>query len=502
MRFTSLVVELIRARPRLVVLLVVLLQAALWLILPMLLYRSPPGDVATALAFGREYQVGTSLGPPLAFWLADIAFRAAGNTMFGVYLLAQACAVLTFWIYYQLARAIVGGQQAVLAVLLSLTVVAFSSPGVEFGPLVLARPLWALLLLHSWQLIGQNRRNAWFAWSIEAGLLLLTTSAAPWLLLLLVGFAVATERGRRVLMSLDPLYALLVIGVLVLPYLVWLLRADALAMPQWPAISDLGARALHWGWLLMGLGLAMSAIVLLAILNSGWFARNTGDAPIIYRPPVDPLARDFVYFFAVAPALLGSFLAGLFNLDRVVGGAGVALLMSGLAVIVATGDLLFLRRQRVLRTVWAVAVVAPAVAAIATIAFLPWTGTNEVATSLPAKAIAQFFGESYERRTNQRLRAVAGDPQLASFVAMSRGRPHLLLDATPERTPWQSVAKFNQTGGVVVWRASDTSGAPPPEIAQRFPGLVPEVPRAFEWMVNGRQPLLRVGWAIVRPKAP
>ena len=283
MRFTSLVVELIRARPRLVVWIVVLAQAGLWLFLPMLLYRSPPGDLATALAFGREYQVGTWLGPPLAFWLADIAFRAAGNTMFGVYLLAQVCAVVTFWIYYQLARAIVGGQQAVLAVLLSITVVAFSSPGVEFGPLVLARPLWALLLLHSWQLIGQNRRNAWFAWSIEAGLLLLTTSAAPWLLLLLAGFAVATARGRRVLMSLDPLYALLVIAVLVLPYLIWLLRADALAMPPWPAISDLGSRALQWGELLIALALAMSAIVLLAILNSGWFSRHAEDAPIIYR---------------------------------------------------------------------------------------------------------------------------------------------------------------------------------------------------------------------------
>jgi hypothetical protein len=500
MRFTSLVVELIRARPRLVVWIVVLAQAGLWLILPMLLYPSPPGDVATVLAFGREYQVGTWLGPPLAFWLADIAFRAAGNTMFGVYLLAQACAVLTFWIYYQLARAIVGGQQAVLAVLLSMTVVAFSSPGVEFGPLVLARPLWALLLLHSWQLIGQNRRNAWFAWSIEAGLLLLTTSAAPGLLLLLAGFAGATPRGRRVLMSLDPLYALLVIVVLVLPYLIWLLRADALAMPPWPAISDLGTRALQWGWLLIGLVIAMSAIVLLAVLNSGWFARHAGEAPIIYRPPVDPLARDFVYFFAIAPALLGSFLAGLFNFDHVVGGAGVALLMSGLAVIVATGDLLHLRRQRLLRTVWAAALAAPAVVAIATAIFLPWTGA-EVPTSLPAKAIAHFFGDNFERRTNQRLRAVAGDPQLASFIAMSTGRPHLLLDATPERTPWLSVAKFNETGGVVVWRASDTSGTPPPEIAQRFPGLVPEVPRAFEWMVNGRQPLLRVGWAIVRPKA-
>ena len=34
-------------------------------------------------------------------------------------------------------------------------------------------------------------------------------------------------------------------------------------------------------------------IVLLALLNSGWFARHAEDAPIIYRPPVDPpvLAR-------------------------------------------------------------------------------------------------------------------------------------------------------------------------------------------------------------------
>lgn len=500
MRFTSLVVELIRARPRLVVWLVVLLQAAIWLMLPVLLYRSPPGELATVLAFGREYQVGTYFGPPLAFWLADIAFRAVGNHMFGVYLLAQLCAIVTFWSFYQLARAIVGGQQAVLAVLLSMTVVAFSSPGVEFGPLVLARPLWALLLLHSWQIIGQDRRSAWFAWSIEAGLLLLTTSAAIGLLLLVVGFAVATVRGRRTLMSLDPLYSLLVIVVLVLPWLIWIVRADVLTMPPWPAIDDLSARALHWGGLLGGLVLAMSGIVLLVVFNSGWFARNAEEAPIIYRPPVDPLARQFVYCFAIGPALLGSLAAGLFNLERISGGPGVALLMSGLAAIVATGDLVYLRRQRLLRSVWAAAVAAPAFVAIGATLFLPWTGSNEVPTALPAKAIAHFFGDSFERRTNQRLRAVAGDPQLASFITMDTGRPHLLLDATPERTPWLSVAKFNETGGVVVWRAADTSGAPPPELAQRFPGLVPEVPRAFEWLVNGRQPLLRVGWAIVRPK--
>jgi hypothetical protein len=254
--------------------------------------------------------------------------------------------------------------------------------------------------------------------------------------------------------------------------------------------------------LLGGLLLAISGVVLLAVLNSGRFARNPEEAPIIYRPPVEPLARDFVYFFAIAPALAGSLISGLFDLDRVAGGAGIALLMSGLAVIVASGDVIQLRRQRLLRSVWAAAVIAPAVGVLWATLFLPWTGSTEVPTSLPARAIARFFGDSFERRTNLPLRAVAGDPQLAALISLDAGRPHLLLDAAPARSPWLSLTKFSETGGVVVWRASDTVGTPPADIAQRFPGLVPEVPRAFEWFVTGRQPLLRIGWAIVRPKGP
>ena len=363
MRFTPLIVELIRARPRLVVWLVVLLQALLWLLVPLLFYRSPPGDVSLVLAFGREYQVGTD--PPLAFWLADIAFRAAGNHVIGVYLLAQLCSAATFWALFVLARAIVGAQQAVLAVLLTMTVTTFSSPGVEFGPLVLARPLWALLLLHSWRLIGQERRKAWFAWSIEAGLLLLTSSAAPMLLLLLIAFALATKRGRRSLMSFDPAFAALVVVVLALPYLVWLIRAGALSLPPWPAVTEWSARTLHWAGLIGGMLAASSGIALLALLNSGWFGAKREEAPIIYRPPVDPFARQFVYFFAIAPAILGSLIAGLFDLDHVAGGAGVALVMSGLAIIVAAGDVVYLRRQWLVRLVWAVALVAPAVAVMA-----------------------------------------------------------------------------------------------------------------------------------------
>ena len=41
------------------------------------------------LAIGNELQLGTYLGPPLAFWLAEAAFMLTGNSLFGVYLLSQ-----------------------------------------------------------------------------------------------------------------------------------------------------------------------------------------------------------------------------------------------------------------------------------------------------------------------------------------------------------------------------------------------------------------------------
>jgi hypothetical protein len=503
MRFTSLIVELVRARPRLIFWIAVLAQAALWFIVPVLLYGSPPGDMATTLAFGHEHQVGTQLGPPAAFWLADFAFRLSGNHIFGVYLLSQLCFVVTFWALFQLGRAIVGGQQAVLAVLLTATITAFSFPGVEFGPLILARPLWALVLLHSWQVMGQGRRTAWFALSIEIGLLLLTTMAAVPLLVMLAIFALATKRGRHALASTDPLFAFLVVAVLVLPYAVWLLRADAVALPPLPQISELEARLIGWGKLLAGLVFALFGVALLLIFNSRRLNGKPQDAPVIYRPGVAPFARLFVYVFAIAPVLVLSFISALFGKDQIVGGDGIALLLAGLAVIVTASDLIYLRRQHVLRSVWLAIMAAPAVVVLAVTFIQPWTGMAEVKTSLPASDIGKFFGENFERRTGRPLAAVAGDPQLSLLIGFAApSRPHVLLDATPQQTPWVTFATFNQTGGVVVWRAADTIGTPPEDLMKRFPGLVPEVPRTFEPMVRGRQALLRIGWAIVRPQTP
>ena len=501
MRFTSLIVELIRARPVLVFWLVVLAQAALWFVLPTLLYSSPPGDVALNLAYGREYLLGSVQGPPLAFWLGDIAFKAAGNSIVGVYLLAQACSVVSFWALFRLGRAIVGAQHAVLAVLLTVTVTAFAFPAVEYGPHSLAQPIWALTLLTGWRVIGEGKRNAWFALSIHAGLLLLTTQAAPLLLVMLGVFALATARGRRMLISFDTLFALIVIVVLVLPYAVFAVRSGLGWAPRLPTSLALEDGLWRWLDILSTLALALAGVVLLVIVNSRRLSEEGERAPVIYRPAVDPTGRNFVYCFALLPPLVFSVLGALLDAPSLIVGSGTVLLLSGLGVVVAAGDLVYLRRQRVLRLVWAWILAAPAVFVIVITLAQPWVLGTEVRTMLPARDIGEFFADSFRRRTGQPLAAVAGDPQLASLIGYAAPRrPHLLLDAAPDRTPWTSFEKFNETGGVEVWRAADTAGTPPDEIARRFPGLVPEVPRSFQRYLTGRQPLLRIGWAIVRPQ--
>ena len=103
---------------------------------------------------------------------------------------------------FALGRAIVGAPQAVMAVMLMAGIAVFSVPTPEFGPAILATPLWALILLHYW--MGATR-GAWIYWvalGVEAGLLLLTSYAGLILLGLLAGLhgwrpRSAAPRSRR-----------------------------------------------------------------------------------------------------------------------------------------------------------------------------------------------------------------------------------------------------------------------------------------------------------------
>src|SRR5262249_49823471 len=222
MLYVSPIVEALRGRPRLVFWTATLAQALLWTLVPALFYASPPGDVPLVLAIGHEWQLGTIYGPPLANWLAELAFRLAGGSVVGIYVLAQVCVVITFWAVFTLGGAIVGASHAALAVLLMVGISVFATPTPDFGPAVLAMPLTALAILFYWRAVGGRRHFVWLALGAMLGLLLLTTYFATILLALMALFTAATKRGRASLATPYPYAVLLIVPAVALPHLLWL----------------------------------------------------------------------------------------------------------------------------------------------------------------------------------------------------------------------------------------------------------------------------------------
>jgi hypothetical protein len=348
MHYVSLIVEFLRGRPRFVFWCAALTQAALWVIVPALSYSAPPGDVPTVLAIGHELLLGSEHGPPLAFWLSEGAFRIAG--IFGVYVLAQICIVLTYYALFLLGRAIVGIRHAVLAVLLMVGISAFTMQSVAFGPPVLAAPFWAFSLLFYWRALGENARGAWFLLAIALGLLLLSSETGAILLALTIVFTLAAPAGRRALMHPEPWAAGVLLAVVVFPYALWAARArDVFIAGLLNPASPSGHPAI---WLASLLAASHLGMLLLIALASGFPRNKKQTAPEIDRTvPVSPLASMYVYVFAVVPMFVSIAIA----LDTArlgpLGRITPLVVLSALAVLVAAGDRIRLFRERVVSSV-------------------------------------------------------------------------------------------------------------------------------------------------------
>jgi hypothetical protein len=504
MLYVSIFVELLRSRPALAVWLATLAQALLWLLVPMLFYAGPPGDLPNVLAVGHEFQLGTYLGPPLAFWLAEVAFDLAGKRLAGVYVLSQICVVVTYWAVFALARSIVGAQHAALAVLLMVGIAAFTLPTPDFGPVILTMPLWAIILLHYWRAVGEGRRAYWLPLALEIGLLLLTTYVGLILIGLLLLFTLANRQARLALNSYDPLIAAVVAGIVMGPHLIWMAESGGELIPKLVRLRTPEAVVGNLVAWLRQIGLILAAhagLLILVALIAGWPGLRRDPAPVIVRPPMHIFARQFVYFFAIVPVFAATLVAVLIGWPGPVGGIAPLVILSGLLVVVAAGDGIRFNRQHAVIAAWFGLLIIPPIMAAASLAILPWLNID-LRVALPASAVARFFAESFERRTGAPLQVVSGDPRTAALVGLGApSRPSVYLYATPDRSPWVTADTIKSKGAIVVWPTTDTSGTPPAAIKERFPDLVPEVPRAFERAVQGRLPLVRIGWGLIRPQA-
>jgi len=499
MHYVSLLVEFLRGRPAVVFWTAALTQAALWTLIPTIFYGAPPGEVPLLLAIGREFVLGSYLGPPLAFWLGEVAFRIAGS--FGLYALAQACIVLTYWAIFVLGRGIVGTRHAILAILLMVGIAAYAVPSPDFGPAVLAAPLWALGLLFYWRAVGEGRRGYWFLLALDLGLLLLANYVGVILLVLMIVFAAASARGRSAAQRPEPWIAVLLLCIVVFPHVIWFRSGRSLILEGIDEGFAATGRLSPALWLIFALLLTHLGLALLVALTSGWPRHPRERAPEIDRNPVDPFARTFVFVFALAPALMAIIIAFASGRLGPLGSLAPLVVLSGLAVIVAAGDKILLYRERLVSSAWLGLLVAPPVLVAFSIAIFPWALGSDLKIAQPANAEGRFYADIFQRRTGKPLAYLSGDPRVAPLVALAApSRPHLYFAWAPERSPWVSLNDMRMQGGILVWPAADNSGTAPETLKVQFPEIVPEVPRSFPRAVQGMLPLIRIGWSMQRPQ--
>jgi len=499
MHYVSLIVECLRGRPSVAFWIAALGQGVLWFAVPALFYSAPPEGLADVLTAGWQFRLGNELEPPLAFWLAQLAFRAAG--VVGVYLLAQLCVVVALWAVFRLGSAIVGPRHAALAVLLMTGLTVLTLPSVDFGPAVLALPLWALSLLHYWRAVGEGRHGYWLPLAIELGLLLLTSILGVLLLALIVVATLLHPRGRAAFRHAELWLGMVFLLFVVAPYAGWLAHHPDLARRIFAPVrlvADPGAAALRVLALIVTAHLGVAVLV---ALTSGWPNRRREQPPVIDGRAAARAGRLFVYGFALVPPLAALAFAaagGTVSPQRL----APLVLLSGLAVVIVAGAQIKLYRERIVSFVWLALLVVPPLLMVFSLALSPWLAID-MPTAQPAQAMGRFFSDSFQRRTGQPLQYVAGDRRIATLVSLaSPARPAMVPIDAPARAPWATLADLRRSGGVVVWPTADTAGTPPAAIKAAFPDLVAEVPRVFERPVQGRLPLLRIGWGVVRPAPP
>ncbi|MDO5769399.1 MAG: glycosyltransferase family 39 protein [Psychrobacter sp.] len=206
----------------------------IWSVAPALLASSVPLDVSEGISWGSEWQWGYYKHPPLSSWILYSFYNLFGRI--GPYLLSQLSVMATMVLVYFLACKLMSHQRALLASVLTLGVVYYSYPSLEFNHNVAQFPIWAGLSLLFYHCINDNRYRDWVAFGIVGGLGMLTKYSVIFLLLPMALYLIF-PRQWRLLKSPKPWLSALIMLAVFSPHLYWLLEYD------WLPFSYISSRA-------------------------------------------------------------------------------------------------------------------------------------------------------------------------------------------------------------------------------------------------------------------
>ena len=473
-----------------------LLHALVWTVLPTVLYLNLPLDLIEALTYGREWQLGYDKLPPLPWWLVEIAHRLIGHD-FAYYLLAQIAVVAGFAAVFAMARPLIGGVGALVAVLIIDGLHYFNYTAAKFNHDVIQLPFWALagLALHR-GLRGGAMRD-WLLLGLSVGLALwakyfVVVLAAP-----MIVFALVDRDARKALATPGPYVAIAVALVVMAPHLVWLVRTDFLpfAYAEHRAAASHGFIGHFWHPLQFAISQLFFLLPSLLIAAPLFYPRkSTSEPPVALG--ADAFDRRIVTWLAFGP------IATVLAMSAVSGRGTIAMWGYPLWLFLGVWLVMVARRAldepRLFRVVglWAIVFSCLALSFIVNYSVLPRIDHRYRAVFFPGREIAAEVSQRYRAVTGQPVAYVIGSMWNGGNIAhYSPSHPRVLIDGEPKRAPWIDLDDLKRRGALVIWTEGDLRHLPP-QFANVAQGAVVQPPILLKDLRGGD--FTNIGWAILK----
>ena len=474
---------------------VLFIHAAVWTILPTVLYVNLPLDLIEALTYGREWQLGYDKLPPLPWWLVEIAYRVAGHD-FAYYLLAQLAVVAALWLVWLTARPLVGPVGALAAALVVDGLHYLNYTSAKFNHDVIQLPFWALAGFAFHRALRGGWIGHWFLLGLAIGMSLWSKYFVVVLAAPLGLFILYDREARKVLATPGPYIAAAVALITMAPHLVWLVQNDFLpfAYAGHRALPSRGLIDHVWHPFQFAISQAFFLIPSLLIAAPLFFPRRR-DGKIKFG--ADAFDRRIVTWLAFGPILTVLAMSAISGRGTVAMWGYPLWLFLGVWIVLATKAFDEARIVR-LMLIWAAVFGCLAAAFILNYAVLP---------NYDHRYRAVFFpGDEMGRELSQRYRAATGRPVVYVIGSMWDGgnvahyapeHPRVLIDGNPERASWIDLTDLRTKGALVVWTAGDLTAVPP---GLRSVAADAAVQPPFALHFRRGDSSVQVGWAILYPR--
>lgn len=507
----------------------------IWAIAPALLSSSVPLDVSEGINWGSEMQWGYYKHPPLSSWILFSFYKTFGH--FGPYLLSQLYVILTLWLIYRLGTKFMSADRALLGSALTLGVVYFTYPSLEFNHNVAQFPIWAGLSLLFYQSVTLNRYRDWLLIGVVGGLGMLTKYSVIFLLLPMALYLVSPKQWP-LLQTPKPWLAALLMLAIFAPHFYWLSQNEWLPLTYANGRShdgnEGGSLAAHFsgfGFTLAQFVAHIPLLVMLLLLRKSVSIRQALSAPLntvslsataqnttstitalntinsqqtLAQQRLTQHPLKLLAYLWLAPLLLLLGLSLVFGLGlRDMWGMPMWSL-SGLlfAAIIAPNALSYATiRLRKYLAIWLGLVT---LLMLTYLAFGHSIRDKPSRMDWPEQALAMQAQQTWQSLSSCSLDSVSGDRWLGALVAMNSAPnkwPSQMISGSASLSPWMTPKRLADHGTLVLQLPEDKMVLPLIDKANKANFVHQQGQWSLPWPRQPNAKPLLIEWAAYVPKS-